>query len=78
MATVQGGSDIFGTLSKLHYSNKKSSYLLILSRQNILAVCQAISKKKQTHSGKDELAALLTPLSSRVCILELAQTSYPS
>jgi hypothetical protein len=29
---VQGGSDISGTLSKFHYSIKKSSFLLILSQ----------------------------------------------
>jgi hypothetical protein len=55
-AYLQGGSDISGTLSKLHYSIKKSSFLSILSLQTISALCQTICKNKQTHSGIDELA----------------------
>jgi hypothetical protein len=55
-STLQGVSDISGTLSKLHYSIKKSAFLLILSQQTISAVCRTICKNKQTHFGKDELA----------------------
>jgi hypothetical protein len=70
---IQGGSDISGTLSKLHYSLKKSSFLLILSRQNISAVCQAISKNKQTHSGKDELTG---SSKSRDCLRTSRRTDW--
>ncbi len=55
LSTLQGGSDISGTLSKLHYSIKKSSFLFILSQQTISAVCRTICKNKQAHFGKDEL-----------------------
>ncbi len=42
--TVQGGSDISGTLSKLHRSIIKSYFSLILSRQTVSPVCRIINK----------------------------------
>jgi hypothetical protein len=51
---VQGGSDISGTLSKLHHCIKKSYFSLIFSRQNVSAGCPIIDKNKQILSGKDE------------------------
>ncbi len=54
--TVQGGSDISGTLSKLHRSIKNTYFSLILSRQTVSAVFKIINKKKKTHSGQDRTA----------------------
>jgi hypothetical protein len=41
---IQGGSDISGTLSKLHRSIIKSYFSLILSRQTVSPVCRIINK----------------------------------
>jgi hypothetical protein len=52
----RGGSDISGTLSKLHHCIKKSYFPLILSSQTVSAGWPIIDKNTQTHSGKDEPA----------------------
>ncbi len=54
--SIQGGSDISGTLSKLHHCFKKSHFSLILSRLTVSECWWIINKNKQTHSGKDEPA----------------------
>jgi hypothetical protein len=51
---VQGGSDISGTLSKLHRRIKKSTFLLIISCLTVSALCRSGNKNKQTHSGKNK------------------------
>jgi hypothetical protein len=47
--TIQGGSDISGTLSKLHRCIKKSYFLLILSHKTVLALFRSGNKIKQTR-----------------------------
>jgi hypothetical protein len=47
MLYVQGGSDISGTLSKLHRGNKKSYFLLIISRKTGLALFRSGNKKNR-------------------------------
>jgi hypothetical protein len=49
---VQGGSDISGTLSKLHHCIKKSYFLLIISHKTVLALFRSGNKNKQTRYGK--------------------------
>jgi hypothetical protein len=51
---VQGGSDISGTLSKLHSRIKKSSFLLIILLKTVSALCRSGKKNKQKLSAKDE------------------------
>ena len=51
---LQGGSDISGTLSKLHCHIKKLLFWKILLPQTVPAVCQSINKNKKTHSSKDK------------------------
>ncbi len=51
---IQGGSDISGTLSKLHCCIEKKKFLLIILPQTISAVCWSINESKKTHSSKDE------------------------
>jgi hypothetical protein len=51
---IQGGSDISGTLSKLHCHIKKLLFSKILLPQTISVVCQRINKNKKTHSSKDK------------------------
>jgi hypothetical protein len=51
---IQGGSDISGTLSKLHHRLKKSTFLLIILRKTVSAICRSGNKNKQTHSGKNK------------------------
>jgi hypothetical protein len=51
-ALVQGGSDISGTLSKLHCCIKKSYFLLIISHKTVLALFRGGNRNKQTGSGK--------------------------
>jgi hypothetical protein len=48
---IQGGSDISGTLSKLHHRIKKSYFLLIISHKTVSALFRRGNKKKQTRSG---------------------------
>ncbi len=45
---IQRGSDISGTLSKLHRCFKKTYFLLILVLQTISAACWTINKNKRT------------------------------
>jgi hypothetical protein len=52
--TVQGGSDISGTLSKLHSRIKKSSFLLIILHKTVSALCKSGKENKQKLSAKDE------------------------
>ena len=52
--SVQGGSDISGTLSKLHCHIKKLLFWKILLPQTVSAVCRSINKNKKTHSNKDK------------------------
>jgi hypothetical protein len=54
-AFLQGGSDISGTLSKLHCHIKKNICLKFFFPKIILAVCRSINKKKKTLSSKDVL-----------------------
>jgi hypothetical protein len=49
---LQGGSDISGTLSKLHRCIKKSYFLLIISHKTVLALFRSVNKNKQTPPGK--------------------------
>jgi hypothetical protein len=51
---IQGGSDISGTLSKLHCHIKKLFFKTILLPQTFLAICRSINKNKKSHSGKDK------------------------
>jgi hypothetical protein len=51
---IQGGSDISGTLSKLHCRIKTKIFLTILLPQTFSAICLSINKNKKTHSGKDK------------------------
>jgi hypothetical protein len=51
---IQGGSDISGTLSKLHCRTEKHFFLLILLLQTVSAVCRSINKNNNTHSSKVE------------------------
>jgi hypothetical protein len=48
---IQGGSDISGTLSKLHHRNKKSYFLLIISHKTVSALFRRGNKKKKARSG---------------------------
>jgi hypothetical protein len=45
---IQGGSDISGTISKLHRYIKKSYFLLIILLKSISAVCRRVNKKTGT------------------------------
>lgn len=49
---IQGGSNIFGMLSKLTV-NIKINLLKIILPQTVSAVCRSINKHKKTHSSKD-------------------------
>jgi len=49
---IQGGSDISGTLSKLHRRIKKSYFFLIISHKTVSALFRNGNKIKQTHSSK--------------------------
>ncbi len=51
---IQGGSDISGTLSKLHCHIKKIFFWTILLPQTVSAVCRSINKNKNKHSRKDK------------------------
>ncbi len=52
-SSIQGGSDISGTLSKLHCHIKQLFFLTILLPQTFSAIFRSINKNKKTHSGKD-------------------------
>jgi hypothetical protein len=49
---IQGGSDISGTLSKLHHCIKKSYFSLNLSRQTVSAGCPIIEKTNRHIPAK--------------------------
>jgi hypothetical protein len=49
---VQGGSDISGTLSKLHRRSKKSYFLLIISHKTVSALFRSGNENNQTLSSK--------------------------
>jgi hypothetical protein len=51
---IQGGSDISGTLSKLHCRIKKSYFLLIISHKTFSALFRSGNINKQTHPGKNK------------------------
>ncbi len=51
---IQGGSDISGTLSKLHRHIKKFLFWKFLLPQTVSAVFRSINKNKKTHSRKDK------------------------
>ncbi len=51
---IQGGSDISGTLSKLHCRIEKHFFLSILLLQTVSAVCRSINTNNNTHSSKVE------------------------
>jgi hypothetical protein len=52
---IQGGSDISGTLSKLHHRIKKSTVLLIISHLSVSVLFRSGNKNKRTHSSKNKL-----------------------
>ena len=52
LVDLQGGSDISGTLSKLHRCINISYFLVILSHQTVSASCRTINKKKQKLPAK--------------------------
>jgi hypothetical protein len=51
---VQGGSDISGTLSKLHCRIEKHFFLLIILHQIVSAICRSINKNNNTDWSKVE------------------------
>jgi hypothetical protein len=60
---LQGGSDISGTLSKLHIpTGKKIIFLIIILRKTISALCRSRNENKQTHSSKATRAVIVSIL----------------
>ncbi len=51
---IKGGSDISGTLSKLHRHIKKFLFWKFLLPETVSDVCRSINKNKKTHSRKDK------------------------
>jgi hypothetical protein len=51
---IQGGSDISGTISKLHRCVKKYSFLLIFSAKASQLSAETIIVNKQSYSSKNE------------------------